>query len=109
MARAIPVHSSKQGKQENEVSPQSSEVESAGPVQPSESGVPGVTGEPEGAVQPSASEATIPVTLEEATAKDIADATAHYAANPSPSVPPVQLEPDLGYKLESHQAYRKDN
>ena len=75
MANAVPVHSSKKGKQVNEVSPQSSEVESAGPVQPSESGVPGVAGGPEGS-------------LPEAT---------------------VLAEVDLGYKLESHQAYRKDN
>ena len=79
MANAVPVHSSKKGKQVNEVSPQSSEVESAGPVQPSESGVPGVAGGPEGSLP----EATV--------------------------LPPVQLELDLGYKLESHQAYRKDN
>ena len=76
MANAVPVHSSKKGKQVNDTV---SQEQSAGPVQPSEGEVPSVTGEPEGQV-PAA-----------------------------PVLPSVQLELDLGYKLESHQAYRKDN
>jgi len=68
MAAAIPVHSSKKGKPDNESTVQSTEVQ-----------VSGTAGTPE--VSPEA-----PLVSE-----------------------PQPLELDLGYKLESHQAYRKDN